>query len=350
MSGPAVTDTRGAPEAGGGPTGQGTLPAPRAAAESAPRAWGKYALGIALLAGLTLWLSGDAYWTNLLTTGLLFAGLASAWNIIGGLGGQFSLGHAVFFGIGAYAVALLQVTRGWSPWAALVVGALLAAAVAAALAWPLFRLRGPFLAIGTLALGEVALALANYFEWTGGPRGVRIPFADLAVTSEIAWLWIMFVYMAAVVATSLAITRQRLGYYLIAVRDEQEAAAAAGANPLFVKAAGLVISAALTAVGGGLFVMFLGFLDPDSVLSILNVGVRLPLLALIGGIGTTAGPVIGALILQPGEAYVTGELASLPAGVSQMMIGALLVLAALFFKRGIWGAATALASRRHGRR
>src|SRR5918996_4922549 len=110
--------------------GEPVLPAPRTAAESAPRAWGRYAIGIALLALLMLWLSSDAYWTNLMTTGLLFAGLASAWNIIGGFGGQFSLGHAVFFGVGAYSVALLQVVRGWSPWVALAVGAVLAAAVA----------------------------------------------------------------------------------------------------------------------------------------------------------------------------------------------------------------------------
>jgi branched-chain amino acid transport system permease protein len=349
MSEPVVT---GAPpaELQGGPAGETTLPAPASAGESAPRAWAKYALGIALVGVLTLWLSGDAYWTNLLTTGLLFAGLASAWNIVGGYGGQFSLGHAVFFGIGAYAVALLQVERGWSPWLALVAGALLAAVIAALLAWPLFRLRGPFFAIGTLALSEVALALANYFEWTGGPRGVRIPFGELAVTNPSTWLWIMFAYMAAVVAVSLFILRNRLGYYLIAVRDGEDAAAAAGANPLFVKSLALVISATLTAAGGGLFIMFIGFLDPDSVLSILNVGVRLPLLALIGGVGTVAGPVIGALILQPGEAYATGELANLPPGVSQMVIGALLVLAALFFKRGIWGAGTQLARRVRGRR
>jgi branched-chain amino acid transport system permease protein len=330
-------------------TGAAPPPAPAAATESAPRAWGKYLFGIALMGLITAWATGDAYWTNLFTTGLLFAGMASAWNIIGGFGGQFSLAHAVFFGFGAYSVALLQVERGWSPWLGLLAGAVLAAGLAALLAWPLFRLRGHFFAIGTLALGEVALALANYFSWTGGPRGVRMSYEDLPVNNQTTWAWIMFGYAAAVVAVSVLIMRARLGYYLVAVRDGEEAAAASGANPLLVKTLALVISAALTAVGGGLFVMFLGFLDPDNVLSILNVGVRLPLLALIGGIGTIAGPVIGALILQPGEAYATGELSSLPPGVSQLIIGLLLVFAALFFKRGIWGSLIHLARSVRGR-
>ena len=330
-------------------TAEAPPPAPAAASESAPRAWGKYAIGIALMGLVTAWTTGDPYWTNLFTTGLLFAGMASAWNIIGGFGGQFSLAHAVFFGIGAYAVALLQVDRGWSPWLGMVAGAVLAGLLAALLAWPLFRLRGHFFAIGTLALGEVALALANYFSWTGGPRGVRISYADLPVREPTTWAWIMFAYAAAVVAVAVFITRARLGYYLVAVRDGEAAAAAAGANPLLVKSVALVISAALTAIGGGLFVMFLGFLDPDNVLSILNVGVRLPLLALIGGIGTIAGPVIGALILQPGEAYATGELSNLPPGVSQLIIGLLLVFAALFFKRGIWGSLLQLGRRVRGR-
>ncbi len=329
-----------------GAVGETLLPAPAALAESAWRAWLKYAVGMLLIALLTYWVGGNFYWLNLATTGLLFAAMASAWNIIGGFGGQFSLGHAVFYGIGAYTVSLLQVNRGWNPWLALVAGSLIAALVAGALAWPLFRLRGPFFAIGTLALSQVALALANYFHWTGGPAGVRIPYQDLPVTDPKQWGWIMFAYMAATVAVAVLIARHRLGYYLIAVRDEEDAAAAAGANPLLVKTIGLVISAALTAVGGGLFVLFVGFLDVESTLSVIDVGVRLPLLALIGGIGTLAGPVIGALFLQPGQAYMRGEFASsLPPGLSELVIGFLLVTAALTFKRGIWGGLTDLARR-----
>lgn len=311
----------------------------------------KFAGGFGLVALLTLAFSGDQYWLGLITMGLLFAGLASAWNIIGGFGGQFSLGHGVFFAIGAYAVVLLQVNHGWSPWLALVLGAAISVAVAAILAWPIFRLRGHFLAIGTLALSQVALSLANHFEWTGGPQGVRIPFADAAIADQSTWPWVMFLFVVVTAGIALLISRSRLGYYLVAIRENEDAADAAGANPLMVKLLGLVISAALTAIGGSLFAMYVAFVDPPSVLSIADVGARFPLLALIGGLGTIAGPVIGALIVQPGEMYLRGELSSAAPGISLIIVGALFVLGARFFPHGIWGAVTNLTRRlRAGRK
>ncbi|MGH2986267.1 MAG: branched-chain amino acid ABC transporter permease, partial [Solirubrobacterales bacterium] len=289
------------------------------------------------------------YWLSLITGGLLFAGLASAWNIIGGLGGQFSLGHAVFFGVGAYTVALLQVDQGLSPWLGLVVGALLAALVAAAISWPLFRLRGPFFAIATLALSEVAFALASYFDFTGGPNGVRIPFEDTVFTDDFSFAVLMFCFMAVAVGLSLAIARSRLGYRLRAVRDDQEAAKAGGVDALRTKTTGLVISAALTGAGGGLYAMWIGLIDPPTVLNLSEIGVRLPLMALIGGIGTIAGPVIGALLIQPGSQYLRGELGGAAPGAHLVLLGILLVAFALFFKRGIWGALQTL-WRRYGHR
>lgn len=307
--------------------------------KSARVAWTGYAVGMALLSLLVALITQDAYLTTLATSGLLFAGLAVAWNILGGYAGQFSLGHAVFFGIGAYSVSLLKVNQGFAAPIGLVVGMLLSVAVAVLLSWPLFRLRGPFFAIGTLALSEVALTLATYFEWTGGTRGVQIPFNELPVTDPRAWAAIFVAYLGLCLAVSLAVIRARLGYYLVAVRDDEEAASASGANPLLVKTAAFGLSAALTGLGGGLFVLYLGFLDPPSFLSAIEIGAFVPLLALIGGIGTVVGPVLGAFLLQPGESYLRGELAGASAGLSQGLVGVLLVLAALFFREGIWGKA-----------
>jgi branched-chain amino acid transport system permease protein len=292
------------------------------------RPWLYYGLGMGILAVLVLLLQDDPYWLNLLSLGLVFGGLATAWNIIGGFGGQFSLGHAVFFGLGAYSVALLQTRAGWSPWLALVVAALIPAAVSLLIAWPLFRLKGPFFAIGTLALSEVVHALAVYFEFTGGRSGLRIPVTEAVITQRTTWSWVFLGFLALAVAHTVHIKNSRLGYYLIAVRDDDEAASAAGVNPLVVKTQALVISAAWTGLGGGLYVMFLGLLDPDSIMSVLLIGVRLPLIALIGGIGTIPGPVIGALLLQPGEFFLRGLLSDLPVGMTQVLIGLLLVLAA----------------------
>lgn len=319
--------------------------------KSARAAWGGYLLGLVALAVVLALVTQDAYFTTLAASGLLFAGLAVAWNILGGFGGQFSLGHAVFFGIGAYSVALLKVDHGLPAPLGLVVGVLVCAVLALVLSWPLFRLRGPFFSIGTLALSQVALTLATYFEWTGGTRGVQIPFTELPITEPETWVAVFFGYLALCLAVSLWLIRSRLGYYLVAVRDDEDAASASGANPLAVKSAAFALSAGLTGLGGGLFVLYLGFLDPPSFLSAIDIGAFIPLLALIGGIGTVVGPVLGAFLLQPGEAYLRGELAGSSAGLSQGLVGLLLVLAALFFREGLWGKAQQIGKRlRAGRR
>ena len=309
------------------------------------RAWGKYAIGMGMVGLIAAVLSQDAYWTTLMIGALLFAGLASAWNLIGGFGGQFSFGHAAFFGLGAYSVALTQVRLGWSPWPGIVVGALTAGLLAAALALPIFRLRGPFFAIATLAVSSVVLSLANYLDFTGGSRGLTIPFDQAFIVEPVVYVAMMFAYCAAVVAISLAVVRSRLGYRLRAVRDDEEAARALGINPLLVKTTTLVLSAALTGVGGGLYAIYLGYIDPHTAFSISEVGVRLPLLALLGGVGTVSGPVIGALIIQPGADFLRGEFGAVAPGLHLVFLGALLIVFALFFKRGVHGAIESLQRR-----
>jgi branched-chain amino acid transport system permease protein len=309
------------------------------------RSWGGFAVAMAVLAGIAALVSQDPYYRTLATAALLFAGLAVAWNILGGYAGQFSLAHAVFFAIGAYSVSLLLVNKGWPWYVGLLIGIAICVVVAALVSWPLFRLRGPFFAIGTLALAEVAFALAYFFEWTGGTQGVQIPFLERPITDQNVWVAIFFGFMGFCLAVSLWVIRSRLGYYLVATRDDEDAASASGANPLLVKTIAFMISAALTGLGGGLFVLYVGFLDPPSFLSALEVGAYIPLLALIGGIGTLVGPVIGAFLLQPGEAYLRGLLAGGTPGVSRVIVGLLLILVALYFREGIWGKFTQFARR-----
>jgi branched-chain amino acid transport system permease protein len=309
------------------------------------QSWAGFAAGLVVLGLITVLVSQDPYYRTLATTALVFGGLAVAWNILGGYAGQFSLAHGVFFAIGAYSVSLLLVNKGWPWYVGLLIGVGICVVLAALVSWPLFRLRGPFFAIGTLALSEVAFALAHYFDWTGGSQGVQIPFLERPITDQNVWVVIFFAYLAFCLAVSLAIIRGRLGYYLIAVRDDEDAASASGANPLLVKTIAFMISAALTALGGGLFVLYVGFLDPPSFLSALEVGAYIPLLALIGGIGTLVGPMLGGFLLQPGEAYLRGALAGGTPGVSRLIVGVILILVALYFREGIWGKLAPLASR-----
>ncbi len=305
-------------------------------------------LVLAMLLGLVTLFSGDSFTLNTLATALLFAGLSSAWNIIGGFGGQFSLAHSVFFAVGAYTTANLYLRAGVSPWLGLIPAAALAALVACVLSWPVFRLRGPFFAIATMAFTEVALALGNYMEWaTGGTRGMSIPFrpglANMIFRDRFSYALLMLGFAALCLMVVIAIKRSRLGYYLQAVRDNEQAARAAGIDVLRVKLKGMAISAALTGIGGGLFLMQVRVADPSALLSLFDFGVKFALIALIGGLGTIYGPLLGALLVIPLESWLRAELGGLMPGANLIALSVCLILASLFMKQGIVGASGRLA-------
>ena len=307
-------------------------------------------LVLASLGGLIALESGDPFTLNILSTAFLFAGLASAWNLIGGFGGQFSLGHSVFFAVGAYTTADLYLFAGVSPWLALIPAAALAALVATLVSWPVFRLRGPFFAIATMASTEVALALGNYFESvTGGTRGMSIPFrlglANMIFRSRLSYTLLMFGFAAVCLFIVLCVTRSRLGYYLQAVRDNEAAAKASGIDVLRTKLKGMAISAALTGVGGGLFYMSVRVADPATLLSLFDFGVKFALIALIGGLGTVYGPILGALLIIPLENWLRAEFGGMAPGMNVIVLSVILILAALFLKRGVVGGLVAGAER-----
>jgi branched-chain amino acid transport system permease protein len=318
--------------------------------ESSQRAWLKYLGGMALALLPFVLLKDDAHWVNIIAFTYLMGGLAASWNIIGGFGGQFSLGHGVFFGIGAYMTAAFVIRFAWSPWLTMVPIAVFAAGVAMLISWPTFRLRGPFFAIATLAFNEVAFVLANHFEsLTGGPRGLMIPFkagfGNMIFRERWQYALLMFVFVAVVIATCIWLRRSRLGYYLLAVREDEDAARAAGINVLAVKLKGMALSAGLTSIGGMLFTMYLRYIDPPTLFTLPEVGVKFALLSLIGGIGTIWGPLLGAALIVPFENWLRAAFSDSLPGMSLAILGLLMVLAALFMKRGVVGAFESLIRR-----
>lgn len=325
-----------------------------ATTKSSRAVWTGYAAGMAGLLLLLLAVQGDAYWLNILILTLLFAGLASAWNIIGGFGGQLSLGHGVFFAIGAYTVGITYDRYGWSPWVAMLVAIPIAMAVAALTSWPTFRLRGPFFAMATLALNQVALVLATYFgSVTGGVQGITIPFSpslrDLAFVERWKYAVVMLLFVGLTVAVATVVSRSKLGYALRAVREDDEAAAAVGFNVFAVKMQGMLISSALTCLGGSLFAVFVRYIDPASVLGLPEVGVRMVLIALLGGIGTLMGPVVGSLLFIPAITLLQGELAGQRPGLNLVAVGVALVIIPIALRRGIVGTAAAWSRSARGR-
>lgn len=312
------------------------------------------AIALALLA-LSWFYAGDSFILNILAYSFLFAAISSAWNIIGGFGGQFSLGHGVFFAIGAYITANLYINFGISPWIALFPAALCAALVAVAVSWPTFRLKGPFFAIATMALNEVAFVLANYFSSiTGGPHGLTMPFKagleNMIFTSRFHYSLLMLGFLVVCLLVSAWVYRSRLGYYLQAVHLDEGAARAAGIRVLHVKLTGMAISAALTGIGGALFAMYLRFIDPPTLLTLPEIGVKFALIALIGGVGTLYGPLAGALLIVPLEMHLRASLGNALPGTNLFVLGAILILCSLFLKKGIVGAAMGLFERFGGNR
>lgn len=321
------------------------------AAGASPRlVWGLYVLGLVALALLLLFVRTDEYWLNIIILAYLFAGLASAWNLIGGFGGQLSFGHGVYFAIGAYTVGITFSRWQWSPWLSALLALPIACLVAGLSSWPTFRLRGPFFAMATLALNQVALVLALYFkDITGGPTGVTLnfvpSFSDIAFVERWKYGVLVFGYVALAVAVATAMSRSRLGYALRAVREDDEAAAAVGFNVFRTKMAGMLLSAAITSLGGSIYAVYIRYLDPNSVFSLADVSVRFVLIALLGGVGTVVGPVLGALVFIPAVTQLQAQLAGFRPGLNLAAVGLLLVLIPLALRRGIVGMAAGLLRR-----
>jgi branched-chain amino acid transport system permease protein len=286
-------------------------------------------------------LSGSLFVIHVFVTICVFAALSTAWNIVGGYAGQLSLGHTVFYGVGAYTTALLIQHFGLTPWIGMWVGAALSALVGIGIGYPCFRLRGPFFSLATIAFLEVARLLAIHFkELTGGSAGLIVPlkigWAWMIFQDKFNYLIIAFGFLLITLAVALTIRKSRLGYYLTAVREREDAARAAGINNTAVKLQALAISAALTALVGAFHGMYMTFLEPATMFS-LPTAIQIAMFALIGGLGTVAGPLLGAVLIVPVAELGRGWLGAAASGLHGFVYGTVLVLATLTLSNGLVG-------------
>ncbi len=272
---------------------------------------------------------GD-YWTRILTGVWMWAGLALAWNIIGGYAGYVSFGHAAFFGLGAYTTALLmQPERHWNFFLTLPVAAAVAAVVAAIVGWPTLKLRGAYFAIATWALAAAVAELVNVADFTGGSFGLTLPVQPS--TSYFFYVMLIAAIVAYVVAYVL-LERSRFGYKVKAVRDNEAAAESVGINTTLVKNEAFVLSAVIPAVFGGINAYWITFINPPSVLS-TEITDQMVVMALIGGLGHPWGPALGAAVL-----YIVNRqfLAAFGDTTSYIaMVGALVALVVVFLPDGL---------------
>jgi branched-chain amino acid transport system permease protein len=262
----------------------------------------------------------------------LFAALGVAWNLVGGYAGQLSLGHAAFFGIGAYALPLFHDKLGVPIAVALVLLIVTAIAAAYVIGRVAFRLRGPYFALATIAFAEVLrLSAKNLDRLTGGDVGLQVP--DLFTTDRTRWFYVSAVVLtAAAFATTALIVRSRFGYELQAVREDEDTARACGIDPARTKLHALMISAAITALGGALYASQSYFIVPDSALEI-DLSERPAIAAMLGGAGTMTGPIVGAILVETARELFKNVFRE----AFQLIYGGLLVVVVLFLPEGIVG-------------
>src|SRR3569832_931723 len=265
----------------------------------------------------------------------LFAGLALAWNIAGGCAGLISFGHAAFFGIGAYTSTILLLNYGVTPWLGIFAGAIAAAIAGAVLSLICARLKGPFFILSSLAFAEVVRIVAlNWSSVTGGAEGLSIPpmpdLANMVLGSKTAYASLMLVYLLAAYAMTRRLEASRFGFYLFAIRDNDDAAAAAGINPLLVRSAAMALSAALTGIGGTLFAQYFLYLDPTYVIS-PELSFQFALLPAVGGLGTAIGPILGSFLITPLSELLRANLGNAAAGLHLVVYAVGLFFVLLYF-------------------
>jgi len=304
---------------------------------------------LAAVAGAVLLLAAppflSPYWVHTLVLVLYFAFLGTAWNLLGGYAGQFSFGHAAFFGIGAYTSTLLLVRLGVSPWIGLVAGGLLAAGFGCFAGYLSFRygLRGPYFALVTLAFAEMLRLIAVNWMVVGGPMGILMPLSKtgdslwrLQFAEKLPYYYLALALVAAALWVVRRVERSRLGHLLAAIRENEDAAEASGVDTLAVKLVAMALSAFLTAVGGTFYAQYFTFIDPGLVFG-PAVSVEILLRPIVGGPGTLMGPLLGSIVLTPLSEATRALLRGRP-GVDVMAYGALLVVVITFLPGGLVGA------------
>ncbi|WP_025370817.1 branched-chain amino acid ABC transporter permease [Advenella mimigardefordensis] len=293
---------------------------------------------IAVLAIAPL-LTGNQYLLSIAVMTLLYAYLALSWNVLGGIAGQLSLGHSAYFGIGAYASTWFFVHMGISPWIGMWIGAALAIVAAVIVGLSSLHLRGAYFALATIASAMVLKTMVeNADDLLGGPRGMEVtllrdaPWQFQSTGKEFYYV-IALVFVVLALVINWRILRSRYGYYLAAVRNDQDAALALGVPTTRYKLYAAMISAAMTAIGGTFYAQFVLFVSPDKVFG-ANLGVVIAVVCIIGGRGTLWGPVLGALLLLPSEELARSFSGGL-LGADMMLYGLLLMLVIWYEPRGL---------------
>lgn len=286
----------------------------------------------------------DAFLLDGLVLILLWGAVSSAWNIAGGYAGQVSLGHAAFFGLGAYSAALLATRWDASPWIGLVVGVVLSTTAGLLIGYLSNRLRGPYFVLATIAFSQILLIVASRWRgFTAGSEGIPVPFRPgfwtLGFVDKAVWVYLMLGVAVLLYLAQRYLEGSRLGYQLGAVREDEDAAQSLGVAARRLKVIAIAVSAALTSLCGGFWAQYVGFVDPFYVFSV-DLSVRFALASIIGGLGTALGPFLGAFLITTLETYLRAQFGGIGAGlvgIYLIIYGCALIVVVRFAPQGLVG-------------
>ena len=300
---------------------------------------------IAVAVALLPFAATDVYVQNILILTLMYAALSQSWNILSGYCGQISLGHALYFGLGAYTMAILFTRFGVLPWFGMLAGGALSALVAMALGYPCFRLRGHYFVIATIVIAETALLLFLNWDWAGAATGINIPVQDDSwltfqfARSKLPYFYFALAFACVTWVVTWVLEDSKWGYWWRAVKDNPDAAESLGVVVFHSKMAAAAVSAFFTAVGGAFYAQFVSYIDPDSVMS-FQFSLLMALPAVLGGIGTLWGPAVGAAILIPLTELTRSYMGGTGRGIDLILYGGMIVIIALARPEGLVGVFT----------
>jgi branched-chain amino acid transport system permease protein len=303
--------------------------------------WGPITLWVALLLyPLAVGATESAAFLEDVGASLILAAIgASAWNIVGGYAGQVSVGHAIFFGAGAYVPLLVYTLWQVPPLLGLPLGILVAVLIAVGIGMPSFRLQGHYFSMATIAVAELVRLVVGNWDLLGAAIGIQGPATprgwwDLIFRSSVPYYYIFLAVLALTLALTCAMERSRFGYYLRAIRAGERAARSLGVPVRRTKLKALMLSASLTATAGSLYAFKVGFVNPESGLGIL-VSVQMIIIAALGGAGTLYGPLIGAIILIPLQSATNTWFGGGGSGLTYILYGGIIVILARFEPGGL---------------
>ncbi|CAN5478740.1 branched-chain amino acid ABC transporter permease [soil metagenome] len=300
------------------------------------------AVFLAALAAVVPVFVKDVNIQNIMVLTLMWAALSQSWNILSGYCGQISLGHALYFGLGAYTTTLLFTKFGVLPWFGMVTGGAISAVIAMGLGYPTFRLRGHYFVIATIVIAEIGFLLFHNWDWAGAAMGINVPVRGDSwakfqfMRSKLPFYYFALVFFLVAWFVTWRLENSKWGYWWRAVKDNPDAAESLGVVVFNSKMGAAAISAFMTAIGGAFYAQYVSYIDPESVMT-FQFSLLMALPAVLGGIGTLWGPLLGAVILIPLTELTRNYLGGSGRGIDLILYGAVIVLISLARPEGLIG-------------